>query len=84
MISPSLRNSGTFTTAPVSSLAGLEPPVTVSPRAPGSVSTIFSSAKIGGVTCSGMPFHSNTLQLSCSLSHFAASPTLILSAVSCS
>lgn len=43
IVSPSLMNSGTRTTAPVSSLAGLAPPVAVSPRNPGSVSTIFNS-----------------------------------------
>src|SRR3546814_1933614 len=36
-------NSGTRTTAPVSSVAGLPPPPAVSPRTPGSVSVIFSS-----------------------------------------
>ena len=48
MTSPSLRNSGTRTTAPVSSFAGFWPPVAVSPRRPGSVSTILSSTCAGG------------------------------------
>src|SRR3546814_7471722 len=43
-------NSGTRTTAPVSSVAGLPPPPEVSPRTPGSVSVIFSSTKFGGMT----------------------------------
>src|SRR5476649_513209 len=55
-ISPSLMNSGTRTMAPVSSLAGFEPPVAVSPRTPGSVSTTLSSMCAGGVTCKGTPF----------------------------
>ena len=41
--SPSLMNKGTLTTAPVSSFAGFWPPVAVSPRRFGSVSTIFRS-----------------------------------------
>src|SRR5690606_6841733 len=45
--SPSGTNSGTRTTAPVSSLAGLPPPPLVSPRTPGSVSTILRLTKLG-------------------------------------
>ena len=52
IFSPWPTNSGTRTTAPVSSLAGLPPPPDVSPRTPGSVSVISSSTKIGGVTVS--------------------------------
>src|SRR3984885_10846180 len=74
-ISPSLMNSGTRTTAPVSSLAGLEPPVAVSPRTPGSVSITLSSICAGGVTCSGTPFHSVTTHTVPSLSHCDPSPT---------
>src|SRR5690606_10510266 len=51
-------NSGTRTTAPVSSVAGLPPPPEVSPRTPGSVWVIWSSTKFGGVTAIGLPFHS--------------------------
>ena len=41
-------NNGTFTTLPVSSVAGLfPPPETVSPRTPGSVSAISSSTEAG-------------------------------------
>src|SRR5690606_26594811 len=50
--SPSWMNSGTFTTAPVSSLAGFDPPDEVSPRRPGSVSTTFRLTWFGGVTSS--------------------------------
>src|SRR5690606_9077652 len=53
--SPSGTNSGTRTTAPVSSLAGLVPPLLVSPRTPGSVSTMRRLTKLGGVTLSGWP-----------------------------
>jgi hypothetical protein len=60
--SPSLMNSGTRTTAPVSIFAGLLPPVAVSPRTPGSVSTTLSSMCGGGVTTSGTPFHSVMMQ----------------------
>src|SRR5690606_17650431 len=48
--SPISTKSGTLTTAPELSLAGLVPPVAVSPRRPGSVSTTSSSTKLGGVT----------------------------------
>src|SRR5437667_2019607 len=41
--SPTLMNSGTFTTAPVSSVAGFDPPAAVSPRTPGSVSVTSSA-----------------------------------------
>src|SRR5262245_34204539 len=53
--SPSLRKSGTCTTAPVSSVAGLEPPDAVSPRMPGSVLTICRSRKLGSSTVAGLP-----------------------------
>src|SRR5690606_29773185 len=48
--SPSSRKRGTWTTAPVSSRAGFVPPVAVSPRTPGSVSTTLSSTKYGSST----------------------------------
>src|SRR5437867_3367112 len=53
--SPSLRNSGTCTTAPVSSVAGLVPPCAVSPRTPGSVRATASSTKFGSSTVVGAP-----------------------------
>src|SRR5690606_1360574 len=77
-------NSGTRTTAPVSRVAGLPPVAAVSPFTPGSVSTIFSSTKFGGVTWIGLPFHRVTTQSSSPFSHFAASPTPALSAWTCS
>src|SRR3990167_8924733 len=84
MQSPSLRNKGTRTTAPVSNLAALLPPAAVSPRTPGSVSTIFSTTKLGGSTVSGSLFHKVTAQTSCSFSHFLASPMAILLMACCS
>src|SRR5690606_17506789 len=71
--SPCSTNSGTRTTAPVASLAGLTPPLAVSPRTPGSVSTISSSTKFGGDTSSGTLFHSVTWHISWPSSHWRAS-----------
>src|SRR5262249_40144431 len=45
--SPSLTNSGTLTTAPVDSVAGLVAPLAVSPLIPGSLATICNT------TCGG-------------------------------
>jgi len=59
--SPICTNNGTLTTAPVDSVAGLPPVPAVSPFRPGSVSTISSSTKFGGVTAIGLPFHSVTM-----------------------
>src|SRR5262249_40039607 len=53
--SPSFRNSGTWTTAPVSSVAGFVPPWAVSPRTPGSVRAMTSSTKLGRSTATGAP-----------------------------
>src|SRR5437762_7779920 len=53
--SPSLRKSGTWTTAPVSRVAGLVPPWAVSPRTPGSVRAMLSSTKFGSSTVTGEP-----------------------------
>src|SRR5690606_4221465 len=84
IFSPFSMNSGTRTVAPVSSLAGLPPPEAVSPRMPGSVSTMSSSTKFGGVTCKGVPFHSVTTHISLPLSHCAASAIAVSSAPICS
>ena len=54
MTSPLSTKSGTLTVAPVSSLAGLVVFVAVSPRKPGSVSTIFSSTCAGRSTPIGV------------------------------
>ena len=48
-LSPMLTNSGTWTVAPVSSVAGLlPPPDAVSPRTPGSVCVTSSSTEAPG------------------------------------
>ena len=48
-------NKGTETSAPVSSFAGLLPPVTLSPFKPGSVSLISSSTCVGNSISIGEP-----------------------------
>ena len=53
--SPSSTNSGTCTTAPVSSVAGFRAPVRVSPFAPGSVWLIASTIDAGRSTEIGTP-----------------------------
>src|SRR5215217_3829481 len=55
MRSPTFTNSGTCTTAPVSSVAGFVTFETVSPRTPGSVSTTASSTAAGSCTPPGRP-----------------------------
>ena len=51
-------NNGTLTTAPVANVAGLVPPVAVSPRKPGSVSITSITTWFGGVTANGAPLYS--------------------------
>ena len=54
--SPMFTNSGTLTTAPVSSVAGLfPPPEAVSPRTPGSVWVTSSSTEAVSWTSEGEP-----------------------------
>ena len=55
ILSPCSTNRGTFTFAPVSTVAGLVAPVAVSPLNPGSVSVISSSTKRGGSTANTLP-----------------------------
>ena len=45
--SPTFTKNGTWTVNPVSTVAGFDPPLAVSPLMPGSVSTTFSSTVIG-------------------------------------
>jgi hypothetical protein len=54
--SPALTKRGTCTTAPVSSVAGLDPPLTVLPFTPGSVEVTSSSTVVGGSTEMTLPF----------------------------
>ena len=53
--SPTLTNSGTWTTAPVSSVAGFVTLETVSPLTPGSVSLTVSSTDAGIWIPEGLP-----------------------------
>src|SRR6185312_14646429 len=53
--SPVVTNSGTWISAPVSSVAGFVPPVDRSPCRPGSVWLIVSSTLAGSSTYSGVP-----------------------------
>src|SRR5919202_6564727 len=55
MRSPVLTNSGTWTTAPVSSVAGFVTFETVSPFTPGSVSVTWSSTDAGSWIPDGLP-----------------------------
>jgi hypothetical protein len=59
MRSPWLTKSGTWTTAPVSSFAGLVTFETVSPFTPGSVSMTVSSTEAGICTPDGWPLTSS-------------------------
>src|SRR5262249_13068269 len=82
--SPSLRNNGTWTTAPVSSVAGLVPPWAVSPRTPGSVRAIASSTKFGSSTAAGEPAMYRTSTSEFSLRYSRASPTSSADSETCS
>src|SRR5919107_1250260 len=59
--SPTLMKSGTCTTTPVSRVAGLVPPVAVSPLSPGSVSETSRSTCAGGSTLTTSPSAESTL-----------------------
>src|ERR1700730_117538 len=73
--SPSLRNRGTWTTAPVSRVAGFEPPEAVSPRIPGSVLAICSSMKFGSSTVIGLSLMNRISTSMLSLRNSRGSPT---------
>ena len=53
--SPWLMKSGTLTSAPVSTVAGLVEPVAVSPRTPGSVAVTSRVTNMGGSTANTFP-----------------------------
>src|SRR5262249_8128016 len=55
ILSPTLTNSGTWTTAPVSSVAGFVTFETVSPLTPGSVSVTSRTTDAGKSTPVGLP-----------------------------
>src|SRR5215211_1692682 len=60
-LSSALIKSGTCTTTPVSRVAGLEPPVAVSPLRPGSVSDTPRSTCAGGSTLTTSPSADSTV-----------------------
>src|SRR3954465_13437798 len=62
-LSPTLTNIGTWTTAPVSSVAGFVTFETVSPLTPGSVSVTVSSTDAGSCTPDGFPPTTSTWAL---------------------
>src|SRR5437660_330940 len=82
--SPSLRKSGTWTTAPVSSVARLVPPCAVSPRRPGSVLAMASSTKFGTSTVVGTPSMYRTSTSVFSFRYSRASPTSSADSETCS
>ena len=63
-ISPSEINKGTLIMAPVERVAGLLPPLAVSPFTPVSVLVISKLTKTGGTTDMGCWFHRITWQIS--------------------
>src|SRR6266851_6915431 len=76
ILSPGLINKGTFTTAPVSRVAGLVTLVAVSPRTPGSALTTSSSRKFGSSTAMIFSPSTSISTTSCSLRNFTASPSI--------
>uniref|UniRef100_A0A7C8YPR5 Uncharacterized protein n=1 Tax=Opuntia streptacantha TaxID=393608 RepID=A0A7C8YPR5_OPUST len=73
--SPILMNNGTLTVTPVSTVAGLDEPCTVSPLIPGSVSTTVSFTMMGSSRSIACPFQNRRLQSIPSFSHLVFSPT---------
>src|SRR5829696_2564122 len=82
--SPTLTKSGTCTTTPVSSVAGLLPPVAVSPLRPGSVSATSRSTCAGGSTLTTSPSAESTLTVPFGTMYPSASPTASRETASCS
>src|SRR5215212_12156484 len=74
-LSPALIKSGTCTTIPVSRVAGLEPPVAVSPLRPGSVSDTPRSTCAGGSKLTTSPSAESTVTVLPSTMYPDASPT---------
>ena len=75
---------GTWMTAPVSIVAGLVEPWTVSPLKPGSVWTMVVSMNIGGVTPMSSSSAKSSWQMSFSRSHLEFSPTMSSGTGTCS
>jgi len=74
--SPSFTNSGTCTTAPVDSVAGLVTLLAVSPFTPGSLWAICRVTWAGRDTATGWPFQSTTSTWSPSCKKAFSSPSL--------
>src|SRR5438309_2804482 len=79
-----MTNRGTCTTAPVSSVAGLLPPVTVSPRNPGAVSMTRRSTAFGNSTPIGVSSWKTTVTSMFSVRNRTASPSRARGSGSCS
>src|SRR5581483_10106379 len=84
MRSPVSTNSGTWTTAPVSSVAGFLAPDTRSPWTPGSVWETSSSTAAGSSTPTTWPWYIGRMTLSPSLMYLVASPRTVGSTPICS
>lgn len=82
--SPSETNNGTFIIAPVETVAGLEPPVAVSPFTPGSVWVTSRSTKVGATTEIGLSFQRSILHMSSSVTHLSSSPRVSMLTGICS
>jgi hypothetical protein len=83
--SPMLTNSGTWTVAPVSSVAGLlPPPEAVSPRTPGSVCVTSSSTDAATCTSEGVPSMKSRSTLSLGLIQRSCSDTAVSGSGICS
>src|SRR5918999_2980766 len=84
MRSPVSTNSGTWTTAPVSSVAGFLAPDTRSPCTPGSVWATVSSTAAGSSTPTTCPWYVGRMTVSPSLMYLVASPRAAGSTPICS
>src|SRR5438309_1176491 len=79
-----MTNRGTCTTAPVSSVAGLLPPLTVSPRNPGAVSVTRRSTAVGNSTPIGVSSWKTTVTSMFSVRNRTASPSRARGSDNCS
>src|SRR5438128_353021 len=83
-LSPTFTKSGTWTTPPVSSVAGFVTFETVSPFTPGSVSTTVSSTDEGSCTLDGLPFTASTCTVALGCMHGSSSSTSACGTATCS
>src|SRR5919202_1309188 len=84
ILSPVLTNNGTWMTLPVSSVAGLVPPVAVSPLKPGSVLVTSSTTLSGRSTPTGSPSYISTSSSMPSFRYSTASPSWAPESGNCS